>query len=267
MGLQTTDTLPTLSNVTGRRHLLASALVMLAAIVWTINLTASPQRWGRDGALVVACGLLAASGVAVVLVLVQSSPLGYRLAWSVLVIEGVLAAVGAVTPLWWAGVALLAALGAVLADATLGGWIRQEPPPTPIPAPAVALSLILLGAGPATALIPVAAGLRWLPGLTGVSWLVLFWFVRRLPGREWAPRLATPLLAAAGWLLPPPVRWVWIGAMVTAAVLAWTSGTRLAVRPLVERGHPIPIPPELAPADVLHSAGIDERGRRRRETP
>jgi hypothetical protein len=236
---------------------------MLTSLAWTIDLAATSRPWVPEAAAVLGAGLLVAAAVSVVLILVQSSPLGYRLAWGLLVVEGIIAAVGPVTPLWWTGVALLAVTGALLTDASLGGWIRQRPPATPVPGPAVALSLILLGVGPAAALVSGANDPGRLPLLTAVTWLVLAWYVRRWPGREWAPRLATPVLAAAGWLLPAPTRWVWVAGMVAAVALSWTSATRLAVRPLVERGHPIPIPPELAPADVLHSAGLDKRGRPR----
>lgn len=240
---------------------------MLTSLAWTIDLAATSRPIEPAAAGVLGAGLLVTAAVSVVLILVQSSPLGYRLAWGLLLVEGILAAVGPVTPLWWTGVALLAVTGALLADPGLGGWIRQRPPATPVPGPAVALSLILLGVGPAAALVTGANPAGRLPLLTAITWLVLAWYVRRWPGREWAPRLATPVLAVAGWLLPVPARWVWVVALVAAAALAWTSSTRLAVRPLVERGHPIPIPPELAPADVLHSADLDERGRPQGQRP
>jgi hypothetical protein len=264
-GLRTAATLPTLLPVTGRRHLLASALTMLTSVAWAIELATTSSPWTPAAAAVLGAGLLATGAVSVILVLVQSSPLGYWLACGLLVISGTLAAMAPVSPLWWAGVALIAVSGITLVDASLGGWIRRQPPATPIPANALALSLILLLVGPTAALVSHDNNVSQLPLLAAITWLLLFWYVRRWPGREWAPRLATPGLVVAGWLLPPPARWVWVIALTAAAALAWTKGTRLAVRPLVERGHPVPIPPELAPADVLHSAGIDERGRPRGE--
>lgn len=264
-GLRTTRTLPTLLAVTGRRHLLASALTMLTSLTWAIALAITSSPWTPAAAAVLGAGLLATAAVSVILVLVQSSPLGYWLACGLLVISGALAALAPVTPLWWAGVAMIAVTGTILVDTSLGGWIRQQPPATPIPATALALSLILFLVGPTAALVSPDNSVGRLPLLAATNWLLLFWYVRRWPGREWAPRLAAPVLVVAGWVLPPPARWVWVVAMTAAAALAWSKGTRLAVRPLIERGHPVPIPPELAPADVLHSAGIDERGRPRGE--
>jgi hypothetical protein len=61
-----------------------------------------------------------------------------------------------------------------------------------------------------------------------------------------------------------------VGAFIAAtaagvAALAWTVDARIAVHPLAEPGTTVPIPPELAPRDVLDAAGIDDRGRRREQ--
>lgn len=252
--------------MTGRRHLLAAALTLITSLTWAGALTMSPAPWTALTAGVIAAGVLVTAAVTVTLVMVQSSPVGYRLSWGLLAVEGLIASLQPITALWWAGVLLIAATGALLADSTLGGWIRLQPPPTPVPASSLVLCLLLLASGPVTALASPSAELRWLPSLTFGAWLVLVWYVRRWPGRELAPRLTTPLLGVGGLLLPWPARLIWMGAMLLAAVLAWTAGSRLAVRPLVERGHPVPIPPELAPADVLHSAGVDDKGRRKTQT-
>ncbi len=249
--------------MTGRRHLLAAALTLITSLTWAGALTVSPKPWTALTAAVIAAGLLVTAAVAVTMVVVQSSPVGYRLSWGLVAMEALIAGLQPITALWWAGVILISAAGAVLTDSTLGGWIRQQPPPTPVPASSLALCLLLLASGPVTGLASPSADLPWLPALTLGAWLVLVWYVRRWPGRELAPRLTTPLLGIGGLLLPWAARLIWIVAMVLAAVLAWTAGSRLAVRPLVERGHPIPIPPELAPADVLHSAGIDDKGRKK----
>ena len=249
--------------MTGRRYLLAAALTLLTSLSWAGSLTIAPHPWTPTGAGVIAAGLLVTAAVAVTLVVVQSSPVGYRTSWSLLAIEALIASLQPITGTWWTGVILIAATGAFLTDATLGGWIRQQPPPTPIPATSLALCLTLLAGGPVTALASPSTALTWLPMLTIGVWLVLVWYVQRWPGRELAPRLATPVLAVGGLLLPGPARWIWVAVMLLSAFLAWTAGSRLAVRPLVERGHPVPIPPELTPADVLHTAGIDDKGRKK----
>jgi hypothetical protein len=51
-------------------------------------------------------------------------------------------------------------------------------------------------------------------------------------------------------MIPPPGRWIWIAGQITALALAWSSEVRLAVRPLIERGTKVLIPPELAPEEI-----------------
>jgi hypothetical protein len=238
-------------------------MTLVTSLTWAGALTLSSQPWTPIAAGVIAAGLVVTAAVAVTLVVVQSSPVGYRISWGLLAVEALVASLQPMSGVWWTGVLLIAATGALLTDSTLGGWIRQQPPPTPVPASSLALCLTLLAGGPVTALASPSIDLTWLPLLTFCAWLVLFWYVRRWPGRELAPRLASPLLAVGGLLLPGQAGWIWVVAMLLAAVLAWTAGSRLAVRPLVERGHPVPIPPELAPADVLHTAGIDDKGRKK----
>lgn len=156
----------------------------------------------------------------------------------------------------------MAASGVALADPSLGGHIRRQPLPAPIPRAAIALCLLLLSAGPITALAAPGTRGGLLPGLTGSAWLLLLAYVRLFPGREWWPRLGAPLLVLAGLLLSHPARPIWIALLLAASWLAWTKASRLAARPLIERGRTIPIPPELAPAEVLGAAGLDRQGRR-----
>ena len=76
-----------------------------------------------------------------------------------------------------------------------------------------------------------------------------------------------PLPALAVGLAPtqpllPAV--VGAGAGVAIAMLAWHPSVKTAFHPPREIGTPHPIPPELAPTQVLDAADIDERGRPRR---
>jgi hypothetical protein len=50
---------------------------------------------------------------------------------------------------------------------------------------------------------------------------------------------------------------------VLVAALAWDSSVRTAFHPPREAGSAYPIPPELAPKEILDEAGIDDRGRRK----
>src|SRR5690606_13229207 len=50
---------------------------------------------------------------------------------------------------------------------------------------------------------------------------------------------------------------------VAIGAIAWHSSVRTSLHPLVESGTRVPIPPELAPKEVLDAADIDDRGRPR----
>ena len=245
-----------------RRHYFAAASTLISSLIWSALLVLIPGEWSVEASVVVGCGLLVMAVVAVAAVLVQGSPLGYWLAVAVVALEAVIAFGRPLAPGWWVGVGAMAVAAVSLVDPSLGGQLRTEPPPAPVPRTASALCLLLLIAAPLTALAAPTARQVALPLLALTAWGILFSYVRLLPGREWWPRLAAPLLAAAGWLLPIPSRWVWMGTLGVVSVLAWTRGVRLAVRPLVESGRTVPIPPELVPPEVLGAAGIDRRGRR-----
>jgi hypothetical protein len=82
------------------------------------------------------------------------------------------------------------------------------------------------------------------------DFLLLVAFVRRLPFSLAAIRVLPGFLAAAGWSLPMPGRVVWLVGQTALLLLAWTQAVRLAVRPLIERGTKVMIPPELAPEEI-----------------
>lgn len=248
-----------------RRHYLAAAATLAGSLIWAALLVVSPGWWSAPAALVVGSGLLLTASVAVTGILLQSSRLSYWLAVSVVAQEAVIALRQSLSSLWWVGVGAMLLAAVALADPSLGGHVRTQPHPAPLPRSAVALCLLLLAAGPVAALAAPATPTAALPVLAFAAWLLLFAYVRLLPGREWWPRSGAPILSAAGFLLPSPSRWVWLAMLLGATCLAWTRGGRLAVRPLIESGHMVSIPPELVPSEVLGAAGLDRRGRRLRE--
>jgi hypothetical protein len=89
------------------------------------------------------------------------------------------------------------------------------------------------------------------------SWAILAAFVRRLPGAVAAVRLGAPVLIGGGALLDLPGAAIWGALMLVASVLAWSKAVRLAIRPLIERGSRVSIPPELLSEDIRRAAGID----------
>jgi hypothetical protein len=136
------------------------------------------------------------------------------------------------------------------------------------PPPRIAAMLVGLAA------LPVAAGLAAPGGVNAAHWvlavaaLVLGWaYARAHPAALWGLRFLLPAAgaAAAVWSsLAGAAGLVAVVAVLTA--VAWTREASILTAPLAPMRAPsYRIPPELAPADVLDAAGLDERGRPRHQ--
>ena len=170
------------------------------------------------------------------------------------------------TPWTVAAMALGGAAAAGLAGTSFDGLIRKRPPADGPPARAVLLSLLLLAAPPAWALVARdGLGTSALIAVA-VAWLTMAWYAKAAPGALLVVRVVSPLaLLMAAVMEGLPVGAIVASTAAGLSALAWTVEARIAVNPLAEPGTTVPIPPELAPRDVLDAAGIDDRGRRREQ--
>ncbi|HKZ19484.1 MAG TPA: hypothetical protein VJQ57_05175 [Acidimicrobiia bacterium] len=239
------------------RHWWATLSTLACSLAWAFVLVDEPRPWHRGSSFVLVASLLIASALAVVAILIESSRFGYRLGVATVVIEATIALLHQRTTLWYLGVMLIAVSSFLLADPRLGGWIRGRTSAAPIPTKAVILAMTLLGAPGVTALVTFGDDPGALPWLAGLSWLALLLYARRLPGALLAARGGPPLLALGTLWLPSPGRWLWLGLMVAATYVAASADVRLAVRPLIEAGSRLMIPPELAPEHIRRVLGKD----------
>ncbi len=239
------------------RHLWASISLLLAAVAWAVALLIEPAPWSDSAAAVIASGLLVTASVSVVAVMVESSRLGYWLGVSALGLMLIIAGLRSLDIVWVLATGLTALGGVLMADRKLGGWIRMEGPVAPVPVRAIALGLVLLAAPILTALSMLDGSGSVIVWLALAAWGTLFVFVRRLPGAVSVVRLGLPLLVGGGALLELPAAVIWGALLVVASVLAWSKEVRVAVRPLVERGSRVTIPPELLSDEIKRAAGID----------
>ena len=239
------------------RHIWASVGLLSAAVAWAVALLIEPAPWTESAGSVLGAGLVVVSAVAVTSVMIESSRFGYWLGVSGAGLMLVIAGIRPIDTAWIIAAALTTTAGVLMADRRLGGWIRTEGPVAPVPHKAIALGLVLLNAPILTALFLVdGAGdaIVWM-GLT--AWAILIAFVRRLPGAVALVRVGAPLLIAGGALLELPGAALWGVLMGLASVLAWSKEVRLAIRPLIERGSRVSIPPELLSEEVRRATGID----------
>ena len=239
------------------RHLWASIALLLAALAWAIALLIDPAPWTDSAGAVLGTGIVVVIAVAVTAVMIENSRLGYWLGVSGAGLMLVIAGVRAIDAAWVIAVTMTAISAVLLADRRLGGWIRMEGPVAPVPARAVALGLVLLAAPIGTALSVVEGSGNAIVWLALAAWAILFVFVRRLPGAVAAVRIGAPVLIVTSALLAVPGSAIWGALMAAASVLAWSKSVRQAIRPLIERGSRVSIPPELLSDDVRRAAGID----------
>jgi hypothetical protein len=92
--------------------------------------------------------------------------------------------------------------------------------------------------------------------------LVALWYSRVLPGGLIAVRILWPAMAIVLAIFQPmaPGAASFIAGSLIA-FLAWHPSVKVAFHPLTEKGTAYPIPPELAPKEILDAAGLDEKGR------
>jgi hypothetical protein len=92
--------------------------------------------------------------------------------------------------------------------------------------------------------------------------LAAFWFARVLPGGLFGVRIVWPALALGlAFTLELWPALVSVCGGLGIAALAWHPSVGVSFHPPRERGTVYPIPPELAPREVLESAELDEKGR------
>ena len=240
---------------------LLAGTTVLAAIAWTLALIAESEPWTGVGALLIGTSILATATVATVGMVVSHGRWSHRLGLGSLGLTLIVASVRPIDPLWWVGlIATALAIGALLSPQLMES-IRQLPaasgPPPSAIAPAIALLFVPSVVGFVSNDAPVWASL-----LLGISALVFgFLYSRVVWGGLFAVRVIWPAMALA---TAPFMGWT--AGIVTAlaglgvGALSWNPAVKASFHPPVESGTSFPIPPELAPTEILDAAGIDDQG-------
>ncbi len=246
------------------RSTFLAGTALLAALIWTVALVVDGTPWSTAPLFLIGIGMLVSATVATVGMVVVGGRWAHRLGLTVIAMTAVVAIARPIDPIWV--VATVVSAGALLAllSPAVTGSIRSLPSATGPSPRAVAPALILL-ATPAVLGFVGNQATPWallLVGLTAPN--AAFLYSRVIPGGLLAIRLIWPALALA---LTPLLGWV-AGVVtgviaVTVAVTAWDRAAKASYHPPREMGTSFPIPPELAPPEVLDAAQIDERGRKK----
>jgi len=246
------------------RTALAIATTLLAALLWVAALIVEPKPFAPAPALLIGVGLLSMASVATVGMIVVGGRWAHRLGLAALGVTVVLAVARDIDVVWSTaiGASILATIG--ILSPTVTRTIRRLPSAAG-PSPRAVLPVLILLSAPALLGLTANDASPWallVVGLTAPGVALLY--SRVLPGGLIAIRLAWPALAIglAPWLgVTGGLTSALLG--VAVAVLAWDRTVRASYHPPREVGTTFPIPPELAPKEVLDAAELDERGRPR----
>jgi len=236
---------------------------ILAAFAWTIALMVDPGPYNAAAVLLIGVGMIMMAAVSVVGIIANGARWAYRLGLAVIAGTAVVATIRPIDAAWIVGLIVTSASAVLMFFPGVTGSVRKLPAAAGPPEKAVILSLVLLSA---PFLIGVAAtgGAGWAHLVAGLSGMGLaFIYSRVIPGGLVAVRFLWPLIAVA--LAVPmglPSGALSVGLALVGGWLAWTEEARVAFHPPRETGSTYPIPPELAPQDILDAAQLDEKGRR-----
>lgn len=222
--------------------------------------------WPPGSAALIGVSLVVLTAVGVIGLLTVGGRWARRLGLVCTAAGGLLQAVISGGWSWWPTTLLLGAAGIGLAGPWIDSAVRQRPAATGPSTPALLIPLLLVatpGLIGAASLHPPGAT-EWLFSLAcGATAL---WYARGGRGVVFGVRLLLPIAVLVAALASGlPVALVILAAGGTIVALAWRAESRLAVRPLLQSGRAVRIPPELAPPEILDAAGLDGRGRRRRD--
>jgi hypothetical protein len=241
---------------------LASSVPLLAVVLWVVALVVDPGPLAPWSVFLVGLGLLESATVGVVGVIVVGGRWAWRTVMATLAFTLALALVRPIDFLWILSLGTSVLAAALYMLPIVGNGVRKLPAATGPPRRAVLAPLILLAA-------PTILGLAAWEGPTWATLVIALsapiaaaWYSRVLPGGLVVLRLAWPLTALALAAFQPlyaTLASVALGILV--AVLAWHPEVKVAFHPPRETGSVYPIPPELAPKEVLDAARLDERGR------
>ncbi len=239
------------------------ALPLTAILVWVAGFMVEYGSYETGSVLILGLGWLMVGTVATVGMTLVGARWAQR-TLAILMFSTILAGLGRpVDAISVIGFVLSGGALAALFSPQLARGLKKLVSADGPPAKAVVLTLIGLSYPVALGLVPHPAN-GWTIALSLAGPVAAFAYSRVIPGGLAAIRLVLP---STGLALAYPMGFphgaVAIALSLAVGSLAWSNEVTVAFRPPVERGSTYPIPPELAPTEILDEAQIDESGQRR----
>ena len=230
-----------------RAPYLVTALFVLTAGAWIMQLGVAPAPFAPEAGAVLAMGLAIFAIIAAAGILLSRGRWAPRLAIVITVFEmGLIIVIEDLTA--WAIVGTIGGILSLigLTGPWLKGWIRERPSAEGPGSKAMGVAFGALSLVPAVALAS-PAGLELAHGILGGAGLLLAWgYVRAHLWALWGIRLVLPVLALPALYVSP-----WPGKILLATIVAitvglsWSREALLAVSPLMSHlpGPRVAVPP------------------------
>lgn len=236
---------------------------LIAALVWTLALLINPGSFESISVLLIGLGIITMALVSVYGIVLSGGRWSRRLGMATVGATLTIAVLRPVDAAWLFGLTSSVVGGAGLYLPGVTDRVRKLPAAAGPPQRAVLLPLVLIS-------VPFFLGVAWAANsavllVIGLSApFAAFVYSRVVFGGLILVRLVWPALAIAlAPLLGLPEALVSVTLGVLVAVLAWHSSVKTAFHPPVRTAISYPIPPELAPKEILDAADVDEKGRSR----
>jgi hypothetical protein len=235
---------------------------LVAAIAWIVALIVDPGDFVPASVLLIGLGLLSMATVAVVGIALSGGQWARRLALAVVVANSLVALNRPIDAIWFVAMALTAVSLLAMYLPTVTARIRKLPAASG-PPPRSVLTPILLLTVPFSVGLTAVEGESWAMMSVGVTALLAaFLYARVISGGLLAVRIVWPAIA----LGTAPFLGVVAGTVsallgIAVSAIAWHPSVRVAFHPPTEAGSTYPIPPELAPREVLDAAQVDDHGK------
>lgn len=240
-----------------------AAAPLAASVAWTVALIIDGGGFGPASVFLLGLGLLLMGVVAVVGMVVAGGRWARRLGFGVVAANTAVAVVRPIDLPWLVAMAITALASAALFAPSVTTRVRKLPAASGPPVRAVLAPLILLATPFVMGMTaPNASWAELAVGLTAP--IVAFAYARVVPGGLLAIRYVWPALAVGlSFPIGLPAGMVSFALGVIVFSLAADESVKTAFHPPREVGSTYPIPPELAPKEVLDTAEIDDRGQPR----
>ena len=245
-----------------RPTFLTAGLVLGAGLMWSLSVAFGTTPWTEGASAIIGADLILVTAIAVVALLLSPGRWVKNLITALGVVWAGLAVAIDVDILWSAGLTLSVIGLALVWSRPMDTWLIGNTRPDRVPPKATILTLALIAT-------PGMVGAAGFPDVTAGGWALagvcaaIGWvYSRAIPAALWAVRLGLWILGIAAVLGLDPIAaaglLLWVGAVVA---LGWTSDARLAASPLFPRKvEAVSILPEMVPADLMESAGLDRKG-------